>query len=197
MTKVNEGERDDAYRAIGRYVVEFSRLVLHMRHETERRLDRGSEQRIAELALGEVSANRLTEAFFAICEAVADLDEEERQVGVRLRKEVRDELKRRNDFAHGDWSIGEAAIAEDPVLYRVKPGRKDGAGQLKELPVADIDAASDSLYELRQKVAEYGAICLESFPFRLQGGGHFRVGHAFRMEDHQVVRTNPVGVTWL
>lgn len=194
---MSDEERDDAYRAIGRYVVEFSRLVMHMRYAIERRLDRGSEQRIAPLALGEVAANQITEAFFAICEQVADLEEEEKRVGIRLRKEVRDEIKRRNDFAHGDWSIGEAAVSDDPMLYRVKPGRKAGPADRRELPVAEIDAAADDLYALRQKVAEYGAICLDSFPFALQGDRPFQIRHAFRMDDHRVVRISPVGINWL
>ncbi len=195
--RMTDDARDDSYRAIGRYVVEFSRLVMHMRWGIEKRLNRGGDVGVASLALGEVFANQLTEAFFAICEHVADLNAEEKRIGIRLRKEVRDEIKRRNDFAHGDWSVGEAAIAEDPHLYRIKPGRKEGSSQSKQLPVADIDAASENLHALRQKVAEYGAACLGGYPVDLKGGIPVQVRNVLRMKGHCVERRGLLAIEWL
>jgi hypothetical protein len=190
-------ESDDFYRAVGRYVVEFSRLVFHMRYGVERRLTAGGDPTVASLALGEVFANQITETFFATCEHVADLNDAERRVGVRLRKEVRDEISRRNDFAHGDWSVGAAAFKEEPTLSRVKPGRKDGSRQQKQLPPADIDAISDSLFALRQKVAEYGAACLGTYFIDLRNGDPVQVRHVLKMDGNQVIRTKLVEVEWV
>lgn len=190
---------EDAYRAVGRYVVEFSRLVFHMRRGIERQLASDEDRLIAAMAVGEAFANQITEAFFGICEHVADLNEEEKRVGVRLRKEVRDEIKRRNDFTHGDWAIGGLNSYEDPILARVKPGRKGGALQIKELPVSDIEAAADAAHVLAQKVAEFSAICLGGHPFVIGTGDNaepLRVRHAFRMDGHDVARISPVAINW-
>jgi hypothetical protein len=170
-----------------------------MRRGIERQLTSDGDRLIAAMALGEAFANQITEAFFGICEHVAELDEEERKVGVRLRKEARDEIKRRNDFTHGDWAIGGIAPYEDPILARVKPGRKGGAMQYKELPISEIDAAADSVHVLAQKVAEFGAICLGTHPFKIGTGEELeplRVRHALRMNGHEVARTSPVAINW-
>jgi hypothetical protein len=160
----SDAERDDAYRAVGRYVVEFSRLVFHMRFQIEGQLSGEGDSLIARLALGETPANQITEAFFAICEHAADLDLAELKVAVHLKKGVRDEIKRRNDFAHGDWWIGFGEKPDgsmgDPMLLRVKPGRKKNPSQPKMLSVDEIDEVSDGLYALRQQVAEFGDLCL-------------------------------------
>ena len=110
------GKRDEAHRAIGRYVVEFSMLISDMREGIELAL--GSEENdpmIAKLALGEAFASQITNSFFAICERKTELDDEEKQVAIRLKKEVGDAIKDRNDFAHGDREVGSSAF-DDPRL---------------------------------------------------------------------------------
>lgn len=185
------------YRAVGRYVVEFSRLMFHMRFGIERRLNRGGDVGVASLALGQITADQLAPAFFAVCEKVAELDDEERRVGIRLRKEVRDEIKRRNDFAHGDWNLNLPEGDGTPVLHRTKPGRKSGASLRMALPVAEIDAACGDLHALRQKVAEYGAACLGTYPVDLKGGEKVRVRNVLRMKGHGVERRGLLDVEWL
>lgn len=64
-------------------------------------------------------------------------------------------------------------------------------------PVADIDAASDSLHVLRQKVAEYGAACLGTYPVDLKDGSKVQVRHVLRMDGHQVERRGLLTVEWL
>lgn len=191
-----EAERG-AHRAVGRYVVEFSRLIAFMRVGMERHLAVDGDRMAPALALGAASADQITNSFFSICEYVGEFNAEEKKVAGRLRKETLDEIKRRNDFAHGDWLVeGIETELEHPVLSRVKPGRRSGPVEKKELPVAEIDAASDEVYALRQKVAEFSAICFDTHPFALGKDGRFQVRHAFRMEGNEVKRISPVAVTW-
>jgi hypothetical protein len=197
MAEVDEAMRDDAYRAVGRYVVEFSRLVFHMRYTIERQLAGDQDIVIPQLALGELSANQIADSFFGICAYLADLDDAETKVASRLKADVRATINRRNDFAHGDWWIGTPAQpgsvsdTTDPLLWRTKPGRRE-IEQLKTLPVTEIDSASDDLYALRQHVAEFGDLCLEDWPFAPKFSEPVRVCHVFRINKaRKVVRDGP------
>ena len=76
----------DAYRVIGRYVVEFSQLMFLMRSELARYL--GSPRNRAEIAhlvLGQAMPNQLTDAFFAVCIEAGNLDADETKVARSLR----------------------------------------------------------------------------------------------------------------
>jgi len=198
VAEASEKSADAAYRAVGRYVVEFSRLIAWQRLEIEKYLAKDGNLMVPALALGAVPAEQITQSFFAVCEYLAELDEDEKKVARKLRVEVLEEIKRRNDFAHGDWLLG--TVFEDfpePVLSRVKPGRKKGAIQRQSLPIPKIEAAADEVYVLRQKVAEFGAICFGTFPVALGQDGSFRVRHAFKVEGKEVLRINPAGVNFL
>src|SRR5271156_1702111 len=72
---------DDAYRAIGRYVVEFSNLIGIMRGSLIYEITRDSGDRetrvteLAQLVLGEQTAGPIAEAFFAMCRSATELDD--------------------------------------------------------------------------------------------------------------------------
>jgi hypothetical protein len=186
-------ERDDAHRAVGRYVVEFSRLIFHMRFAVERCLAGEKDIVIARLALGEAAANQVNDSFFAICSYMADLDDDEVRVSRHLKKQVREEIKRRNDFAHGDWWIGfgakEDGAMANPTLWRTKPGRQRQDVFSREIPVPEIDSYSNGLYVLRQQVAEFGDLCLETWPLAHKYNEPVRVRHVFRVDQaKEIVR---------
>lgn len=109
-----QAEKDDAYRAVGRWFVQFSRMLFHMRLCMEGCLGRPDDPMLAKLALGEMTADPLANAFFGMCFHAGELDDQEEKVAVRLRKEVRDEITRRNDFAHGDWWLALARRRTEP-----------------------------------------------------------------------------------
>lgn len=94
---------DNAYRAIGRWVVEFSQLVFWMRSLMIQRLSKPSEYGLLELAFGEATAGQIAASFFALCKTIGNLDESETAVSNKLRDTVGRAVTRRNDFAHGDW----------------------------------------------------------------------------------------------
>lgn len=126
-------------------MVVFSYLVSEMRAGIESRFD--SDLEIAQLALGEAFASQITNAFFAICEHSVELDDEEQQVAIRLKKEVNDAIKERNDIAHGDWHVNSWRKPE-PHMVRTKPGRKAGAAVEKTRPVEELEELSDTLEAL-------------------------------------------------
>jgi hypothetical protein len=189
MTASKE-ERDDAYRAVGRYVVEFSRLIFHMRLAIEGRL-RGSESEVvAARVLSKVGADAIRSNFFALCKESLELIGVEKEIAKRLDSQVRREIKRRNKFAHSDWWIGFGKIEDgsggNPTL--------SGSGFLflNEIPTAEIDGFTDTLHELRQQVAEFGDLCLGRWPLKPDLDPPARVGDVFTYKDGKIRRDGPL-----
>ena len=121
-----------------------------------------------------------------------------KRIAVCLRNEVVRENKRRTDLAHGDWWIGfgekpDGAMA-DPKLSRIRPGRKEGAVKFMDLPAHEIDEISDTIYALRQKVSEFGDLCLESVIVEMVWGKPVRVRDIFRFHkrENRVTRDGPM-----
>lgn len=184
--------QDEAHRAIGRYMVEFSMLVRDMREGIELALNRqdpeGVDPMIARLALGEAFAAQIANVYFAICEQVTELDDEEQQVAIRLRNKVHDAIKDRNDFAHGDWDLGAIQGSEEPSFERTKPGRRAGAWMKVIRPVHEIDAMTEKVLELDTFVVEFGQLCFGIHPLTRYEGVDARVRDIFRFRKHRVLR---------
>jgi hypothetical protein len=166
-------------------MVAFSYLGSEMRAGIESRFDSDSE--IAQLALGEAFASQITNAFFAICEYSVELDDEEQRVAVRLKKEVNDAIKERNDIAHGDWHINSWRKPE-PHMVRTKPGRRAGAAVEKARPVEELEELSDALEELAETVIEFALLCFGIHPHADKIEGEVRVRDVYRFRNHRVVR---------
>jgi hypothetical protein len=169
VTHVAE-QRDDAYRAIGRYVVQFSMLVAGMRQIMAHRIGgRGGERRtLIDLVLGSPTAEPIANAFFAMCRELTDLDGDEQAIEKRLRKEVLDACTTRNDIAHGDWLIAEWVAGDQetpsPQLVRVKASRQDEPVIQREFSVQEIDDLGTQLETLGNLVWEFGATCTGRYP---------------------------------
>jgi hypothetical protein len=100
-------QRDDAYRAIGRYIVTFSEMFGFMRQTMSERLTRpGGDFALAELALAEYTAYPIMHAFFAMCRTLGNLDATEKRIATWLLKRVGERIEQRNRIAHGDWLLG-------------------------------------------------------------------------------------------
>jgi hypothetical protein len=124
--------QDDVFRAIGRYTVHFAFLVGEMRESMGRRITGPvqwvSDRRLFDLVVGSLTAQPMADAFFGICRATTSLDKDEQAIEKLLRRHVLDEIKRRNDFAHGDWlptSWQPEGGPLSPSVYRIKPGSLD------------------------------------------------------------------------
>lgn len=158
-------EQDEAFGAIGRYVAEFSFLVLTMRDSIISAIAGSDSERIelAALALGSQTAQQVADAFFAICRSKYALDEEEQKIEKCLRLQVDEEIRQRNRMAHGDWfvTIPHPDEPDDQVavLERVKPSRREPF--IKEgFTVARIMEHVESAWALQQVVSIFASSCL-------------------------------------
>lgn len=169
-------ERDQAFRALGRYIAEFSALVRIMRQHAASFVVSGSGQEVdrhpAEMLLGEAPPNQISSAFFGLCRLAGEFDDDEAKVASTLRKAVLDLIEERNDFAHGDWWIGmkghkaEQVVSRvgldtlDPMLLRIRPARSEGSRKVTEYSVAILDAKTDHLLSILTLVEEFGKLAL-------------------------------------
>ena len=165
--KPSAEEIDATYRAIGRYVYEFSRMIFIMRLQMEAVLNPKDEpELIAEVALGTLTAEPITRAFFKMCEMRGHLDEDECEISRHLREKVLYRVRQRNDLLHGDWFVGSVALERDDgtVSYswtrRIKPSNRDGARSHTDWPPSTLEHEADEIVELRQMVAEFGTVAL-------------------------------------
>ena len=202
---MSEEEIDAACRAIGRYIVEFSRLIAEMRISLEGHFFYDDPDPI-KLVLGGAPADQITNAFFAVCEHSVNLDDEERQVAVRLKKEVRDAIRERNDVAHGDW-VSDFESGH-PVILRTKPGRKAGPWVRKVRTIQQLDDMVDAVAKLADTVREFAWLTLGGHPLEEPTGAkrkedpdygeasEIRVREIFRFQNHRIVRKGPRANEW-
>lgn len=188
-------DTDDVHRAIGRYVVEFSRIIFIMREALIRIVaPNGIYWYAAGLAFGESNASQIANAFFAVCDDRA-LDEDDLKIIRGLEKQVREAIKTRNDFAHGDWWVGIQGPRgmEAPFFERVKPTRRAGPYELRKVSAAELDGLSDALVTLRDWLWEVGAIRRGKHPTQVEDRPHpsgigTLVGPVLRYRDFFVVK---------
>jgi hypothetical protein len=199
-------EIDNAYRAIGRYMVAFSSLMQQMREMLSEHVAGGIlGSHKPELLLGEAMPTALSNAFFGMCRLVADLDDNESKVESAIRKRVKTEIEMRNDVAHGDWEVGwfvatPPYAVRDPHLIRLLPGRSEGPRKVQSLSVVDIDRLSSRILALLTLVSEFGHLAL-ALPIVLtlptEGEATLSTGE-YRVRDvlvaHQIKRGGPVTI---
>lgn len=165
-------ETDLSFRAIGRYVYEFSWLCWDMKQALSSVPGLiGKGYTTIELIAGEMTAAPLANACFAICEdAVRSAPTEVKMIRA-LRSVILEEISRRNDFMHGDWMIGWVeSVGTDrvdgtvehvvrdlpPTLSRMKPGRSGVEKMTKEeIPLAELEAEADRIRELRHTFEDF------------------------------------------
>lgn len=195
----HQRQTNDAHRAIGRYVVEFSGLMYYMRCLMAWRLTvtGGDPQELGELVLGEAWPTAIANAFFGMCRYVSEPDKDEERIASTLRSAVTKAIKKRNDIAHGDWWVGVAFSRDedipDPRLVRIHPVRAEGIAKDMSVPVAELDGLSDSLEALLKLVVVFGHLCLE-LPVLLKEGvssADLRVRDVLVMDGKQVIQDGP------
>jgi hypothetical protein len=163
---------DEAHRAIGHYITEFSQLVACMRWYMAARAAGGGQEReereereVAEIPLGVMQAKQICDTFFHMCRQTNDLNENERAIEKWLRGAVGRAVTQRNNYAHGDWWVGLPATDEKlsaPHLLRIRPRPSaERAAELAAVPVHTLDKQAEELSSLLECVREFGVICLE------------------------------------
>ncbi len=187
---ISDDERDDAYRAIGRYVVTFSELVRTMRDIVCQHVAKEAKDfPLPSLLLGEATPQVIANAFFGMCRMDGDFDREEEKVARTLGNEVSKTIHTRNDIAHGDWWIGNIALEEGrkarvmpPRLVRTLPARSEGPRKILDLSVEDIDALSDGLDGLLPLIEEFGNLALKQRVFAADESPRVSAGK-YRVRD--------------
>lgn len=155
---------DEGYRAIGRWFVEFARLIGGMRSNMETRLQKHDERpEVVQLVFGAATAQQIADAFFAMCRLVGDLDAAENNVATQLQNAIGKEITRRNNIAHGEWVLGqglEPGIAQ-AYLVRVHPNRRKAPHhEVTTMTSKDLDERSDRLDSLSRLTYVFGMIVL-------------------------------------
>jgi hypothetical protein len=177
LTRLHK-ERDDYYRAIGRYFVQFSLLIAFMRTLVIVKAV-GSDKEgvdLLRLALGSATAQQVSDAFFAVCRTTAEpeFDKPEQDIEKCLReKQINAEIRWRNAFAHGDWMVPEwvrewsenpqSAVPEAPraELFRVQH-HKPRPFAPHELTPEEIDRCGERVEALQVIAWEFGSICMHT-----------------------------------
>jgi hypothetical protein len=165
------GERklqtDDAYRAIGLYLVTFSHFSRIMRQIVERRLAPSVEEdpALPQIALSGAHAMEIAKSLFGMCRRVADFDESEKRVEKVLRAATVKAIEERNDIAHGDWFVGygawNAEEIDDPIVQRIHALRADGHEETITYSVKKLDRLTDELKDLTTKTSEFAELALD------------------------------------
>jgi hypothetical protein len=149
-------QSDEAYRAIGRYVYCFSRLIYWMRSECENAV---GNQHLAQILCGDMAADQIQRAFFGICNERYTGTEEDKRIGKAIRKKVIAAIEFRNSLSHGDWLVGVHdgdGTTYPPELSRVRPGSSTQWTGWQLTP-DELDEKSDELESLRHDVHYYGS----------------------------------------
>ena len=207
--KKHQQEMDDAYRAIGRYVVAFAEMVREMRLSMAYYIAGGTRWILVDMAFGEATAQPVSTAFFSLCRDAGEFTKAEEDVADALSKAVGKTIRERNDIAHGDWTVGAITYEHQslktvpPRLIRATPRGKKPY-KVEALEPSEIDARTDRLLELLNMVDEFGKLALSLPVFRLLpdgdskvSTGEFKVGDVFGIKkrsgkkDPLAERTGP------
>lgn len=198
--------QQDSYRALGRYFVVFSTFVGTMRTILEERIagDPGPEYELITLALSGLEAQRVADAFFAMCRTLGGLDKDGRAVEKQLRRMVDAEIRRRNIMAHGSWNIP-TSWWKTPVLSRTKASSIDNPFQASDISVAELDNHSAELEILTALIYDFAATCTNLWAYMWTDEGEQApslptANEAFMLVDGQVVYrripNHPLAAIW-
>ena len=183
-------QANEAYCAIGRYFVVFSRLVAHMRGLMSQRLVIKSDDKVelAELAFATATAQQVADSFFAMCRYDGDLSESEKGVCGLLCRAVEEQVEWRNKFAHGDWWVSaDFSDPANPELIRMTPKKSKGMpAELTQHPPKEMNERSDALWQLTLDVVEFGVLALGLHVISTPTKGVLRgttARHKYRVED--------------
>ena len=145
----------------------------------------GAGRNLLDLTLGALTAEPITNAFFATCRTVGALDKNEQTIEACLRKAILAECKRRNDVVHGDWIFGGLGGIEKPVLIRVQAGSVKEPFRVEEYDAERIEAMCGDVELLHNAAWEFAAIIFSTgsgtLPRRVRDALHVVDGRiAFR-----------------
>ncbi len=167
---------DEAYRAIGHYVVAFASLISEMRRAVVAEIADYDDPRFdyAHLATGGLEAQSVADAFFAICRLRGDLDETDTAVERVLREQhVNQTIRRRNQIAHGSWLIQQwfdvkgasreeiDSLSSRATLMRIKASDTREPFKSEDVEATDIENEAKDIEALAEMVGAFCCICTD------------------------------------
>jgi hypothetical protein len=159
-------ETDEAYRAIGRYFVEFSTLTWSMRRSLGAWLEAPERPPfLIDTLLSDMMAMSVQRAFFGACLKLNQFDEQELKIVTRLRSRTKATIEDRNDLAHGDWMFSRGITVGstlEPKLLQFRLTGSETAPLLRDASPAELDAKSDEVRALGRKLDILGNLCIPS-----------------------------------
>jgi hypothetical protein len=101
---VRLAQMNEIYQALGRFLVEFSRMVHAM--ENSLHFAVGGGQQLLRAITAELTASPLAQAWRSVMTKATVLSEDDLSVLAGLRNEVTGLIELRNDWMHGTWFVG-------------------------------------------------------------------------------------------
>jgi hypothetical protein len=189
------------YQALGRFLVEFSRVMMAM--EGGLICAVGGEQRAARAIVAELTADPLAKAWRSATVETGELSDDEREVLKGLATQISTLIILRNDWAHGMWMVGqgneESSDWSRALLWRFKnsAGGVAAPSKLERRPTAEyIEKAATHASVVAAAVHGVN----EALAFRRIGSPAVSVADRVRIttEDGQqrVNATRDGGSTW-
>jgi len=165
---------DEIYRAIGKFVVEFSHLhnmiELMIVHLLSPSGNSEMHQRAWAVISGQTTRPAMSNLFSLLIEIKSDeWTSDDMGVLNAVRKEIIEIIEERNRIAHDVWSLGHpnSPLPEDSDAqrFRYKASPRKGAMTSSEpVTVRDINQLTDKINRLDQVIRRIGAIGLSQTP---------------------------------
>jgi hypothetical protein len=168
MTEPSSGsdrmaQMNSIYQALGRFIVEFSRVVSAM--ETGLYFVTGGDQQLTRTIVIELTADPVARAWRSSMIQAIDLSDDDLKVLTGLAGEISALINLRNDWAHGAWFIGYGDETttdwSQAALMRFKNTAKGMAlpSKLERLPTAAyIEKAATHAALLADAISTFGMI---------------------------------------
>lgn len=161
MSKAND-EADALYRAIGRFIVEYSRLDGRMRNLMDHLvlIHRGGGVVAIPwmAALGQITtSDKMSAVFFSVCSAMRELEPDEIAIQAALRAQIKALRKKRTHVAHDVWQVGSDTSAASSIRLGFSGGHDTIHVRFRNPP--DIEALADEAVELAELVHAFAEGC--------------------------------------
>ena len=156
---------NDIYRALGQFLVEFSRMVTAMESTLTSAV--GGDEQLLRSIIVELTAYPLAQAWRSVMTKTPDLTEDDQKVLSELRVEIGYLIELRNDWMHGAWFVGYGNETttdwSEAALFRFKNTKAGVAtpDRLNRFPTADyITSVAIHASVVADAIGSYGSISM-------------------------------------
>jgi hypothetical protein len=196
-----EAQADRIYRALGKFFVEFSRIIWAM--EFSLSIVAGGNGEVVRAAVIEVTADPLTRVWRSAMVQSTNLSDQDLAVLAEIAKGISELINLRNDWAHGNWIVGFGARDtrdwSRAAISRFKNSAKGIASpsNLEIRPTAEyIEKAASHASVVSLAVFTYG---LAGFALQQGHGAGTRPServHVVKLPGRRQIRVTEYGTDW-